>query len=614
MTQQIMRDLFCVQKRFLRSANLERDFRDTSAFDGYVLTDEVRSHVSRLASGLAPQSGQRAWRITGDYGSGKSSFALLLAHLFSDRFSQLPGALQSAVSLADAKKPNLLPVLVTGSRSGLSDALLLSLETALRSLSGRAPRSVAREIATLLACQHEDLPDQVVIRVVQRACNLVVEHKFADGLLIIIDELGRFLEFAALRPERQDVGVLQSLAEAACRSGERPLFVIGLLHQGFSAYAEHLSQSAQREWEKIAGRFEELVFAQPLDQIAGLIADATSLKMDMMAPERVSAAERHMGQTLRLGWYGAAPASHALTKLSARIFPLHPTVIPALVRFFRRFGQNERSLFSFLLSNEEFALLDFCSRPLEESRYYRLHDLYDYIRSAFGHRLAAQSYRSHWSHIDSTVQSFTDGDALELQILKTVGLLNLLDQAPLLATMEAIVACVADKASSAKKVEAAVIRLAEKRRVLYRRGGPSGYCLWPFTSVNLDRAYEDANQALGPIDRVAPMVKDYLHERPLVARRHYIETGNLRHFRVVYSGLADVQQLLESHCTDSDGLILVPLSENRQEHRKALDFASSATLAEKPEGLIAVAQPLHGLASLLQEVRIWECIASNTPE
>ena len=53
---------------------------------------------------------------------------------------------------------------------------------------------------------------------------------------------------------------LQRFAEAASRSGDEPLFVVSLLHQGFSAYADHLDQSTEREWEKIAGRFEEIVF------------------------------------------------------------------------------------------------------------------------------------------------------------------------------------------------------------------------------------------------------------------------------------------------------------------------------------------------------------------
>jgi hypothetical protein len=79
-----------------------------------------------------------------------------------------------------------------------------------------------------------------------------------------LDELGKILEYAALFPERQDIFLMQRLAEMAARSGNTPLFVVGLLHQGFSAYADHLSQTAQREWEKVAGRFDEIVFDQPL--------------------------------------------------------------------------------------------------------------------------------------------------------------------------------------------------------------------------------------------------------------------------------------------------------------------------------------------------------------
>ena len=80
-------DLFQIQRRFLRSAHLERDFRDPSALEGYVVTRHITENLTRISDGLSPKSGQHAWRITGDYSSGKSSFALLLAHLFAGKES-----------------------------------------------------------------------------------------------------------------------------------------------------------------------------------------------------------------------------------------------------------------------------------------------------------------------------------------------------------------------------------------------------------------------------------------------------------------------------------------------------------------------------------------------
>ena len=70
--------------------------------------------------------------------------------------------------------------------------------------------------------------------------------------------------------------------------------------------------------------------------------------------------------------------------------------------------------------------------------------------------------------------------------------------------------------------------------MLYDRGIAGGLCLWPHTSVDLDAAYKKAESAVGDIQRVSEQIKDYLDPRPIVARRYYIQTGNLRHFDIQY--------------------------------------------------------------------------------
>lgn len=616
MTVHRMADMFDVRGRFLRSAHLERDFRDPRALDGYVLTEEARGHLARLAAGLAPQSGRRAWRITGDYGSGKSLFALLLAQLLSDSSASLPRRFRSAISFRaiGVTCPYLLPVLVTGSRSRLSGSLLAALASTLSSTGRTELVPLVDRIEGFLRQSPASAGDEQIVEFIQRASSLVIEHQIAGGILVVIDELGRFLEFAALRPDEQDVGFLQSLAELACRSGNKPVFVVGLLHQGFNAYAEHLSQPAQKEWEKVAGRFEELVFAQPPDQVVGLVADAINVRTKLLPDGSAAASAQGMEAALDLGWYGAAPARLSLMEASSRIYPLHPTVVPVLIRFLRRFGQNERSLFSFLLASEEHGLMDFCRSPLEGARFFRLHNLYDYVRSTFGHRLAVQSYRGHWNQIDSVVQSFAAEESVESHVLKTVGILNLLDSAPLIPTREAVAACLSDNDVRSGNVQAALDHLTLKASVLYRRGSAAGYCLWPFTSVNLERAYEEAKHTVGPVTDVRALVKDYLEEKPLVARRHYVETGNLRYFRVVYGGVAEVRASLRISHAECDGMVLVPLSETEEQYREALEFARSDNVRFRRDILVAVARPLHGLGEMFREVKIWEWIVSNTPE
>lgn len=592
---------------FMRSVNLERDFAG-NVVDDYIVTPHAKANFDRLISGLRVDDRQRAWRITSDYGSGKSSFALAFAKLFGPQ--RAPASLKGVVdlkALGVARAPHLLPVLVTGSRQPMSTAVLQSLNRTLSTVrqSGRRPAVVER--VRKLAEEGGALRDDEVIRLVEGANAYVAEAGIAQGILVVLDELGKFLEFAALHPDRQDVLFLQNLAEVAARSGSTPLFVIGLLHQGFNAYAEQLSQGVQKEWEKVAGRYSEIFFALPAEQTASLISSALNVQTKKLPPEVTAMAGREMRRVVDLGCYGPSAGRNSLVDLAAHLYPLHPSVPPVLIRLFSRFGQNERSLFTFLFSEEPAGLREFMNRSLDGAGFYRIHNLYDYARAAFGSKLSVQSYRSHWNQLESVVESFPREHHDELNILKTVALLNLLDEPNLLASDDLLASSVAGKAS-----KGAIERLREKH-VLHYRGTAGGYCLWPHTSVNLHQAYADADNAVGTLRQVSTFLKEFLETRPVVARRHYVETGNLRHFRVEYVMPSAVDTGIDGVHQGADGLIVVPLCETEDERARALAFAKSAT-RKTPSVLVAVPKPLSALTGLVAEYERWKWISEKTPE
>jgi hypothetical protein len=606
-------DLFHIRNRFLRSAHLERDFVDPSALSSYVVTDFTRTCLKRMAGGLKSRSGQRAWRMTGDYGSGKSSFALLLAHCFAGQTKTLPSNLRQLLELEGVGRQKFLPVLVTCNRQPLGVSILRSLHGAVSQIYDRGIRSkVAIEVQRLIDSPNGPSEDHVFELILEINSRLISDSK-AKGVLLILDELGKFLEFASLHPERQDVFLLQRLAEAASRSGDKPLFVVCLLHQGFNAYASHLNQVAQREWEKVAGRFEEILFNQPIEQIAHLIAAALNVATAEIPRTDHQEIKEAIANIVRLGWYGAADPKR-LSDVALRLYPLHPTVLPVLIRAFRRFGQNERSLFSFLLSNEPFGLQAFSRATLGQVDCYRLHNLYDYVRTNFGHRLSAQSYRSHWSLIESVVDSFATEDEEQIRVLKTVGILNLLNDTDLLPTEESLICALSGSNKAAQsKIRSTVAALQESKRVLYSRGHARGFCLWPYTSVDLEKAYEDACRVTDTPQHVAGLIKEYLSTRPVVARRHYIETGNLRHFEVRYVVVGELTTV-EPDSTKHDGVIIVPLCETAVERKEALAFAQHPDIRQRQNCLVAVPMPLNNLAGLVQEVQRWDWISSNVPE
>jgi hypothetical protein len=403
-------DLFRISQRYLRSVHLERDFDDTASLRHYVATPPIVAVFSRIVEGLRPESSHRAWRITGDYGTGKSLFALILARLLCD--PDVPALQYVHQAIAQEIKGNvqhpisvhMIPVLVTGAREPLVPAVARAVGQALERLQGqRRTNSIFKELRRHAAVVAKTAEASQLLELL-RCLGVYATQSGRSGVLLVLDELGKFLEYAALHPDQEDVYILQRLAEDAGRSGYWPFVVLGLLHQGFHAYSERLPSTTRLEWEKVAGRYNEITFDQPLAHTAALVAGALNVDRARI-PEHIAAtSEGVYTAMLETGWYGSARSVLAPLEL----YPLHPPLLPVLVRFFARFGQHERSLFSFLLSLEPFGLQSFAERPVTGDSWYRLADFYDYMRSVFGHRLAGASYRSHWLRITETLDRVTD--------------------------------------------------------------------------------------------------------------------------------------------------------------------------------------------------------------
>ena len=175
------------------------------------------------------------------------------------------------------------------------------------------------------------------------------------GLLLIVDELGKFLEYAAQNPEHGDLFVLQSLAEFAARSDQTPFLMLTILHQAFEQYAQRLAKSQREEWAKVQGRFEDVSFVEPTEQVLRLIGGAI---------ERTAAVKKSdLSVAVDLELKPHQLDTKEFISLLESCLPLHPTVALIVSSFFHRFAQNERSLFALLNSSEPHGLQDFLAKP-----------------------------------------------------------------------------------------------------------------------------------------------------------------------------------------------------------------------------------------------------------
>ena len=266
-----------VGRRFRRAVNLNRDTGSPEALDGYVVTPAVRRALSRITNGIDDARGDRAWSLVGPYGSGKSAFAVFLADLLSPSGSAGAKAARRLLNgSGDIPLPRqpLYPAVLTAERAPLDTLLLRSLGSTLEAIwkgrRGAKPR-VLRDIRgylngsapSLSRCATSD-----VVGCFEEAVERIAAST-GSGLLLIVDEAGKALEFAAQEPSRGDVYLLQALAEAAARSNGVPFVVLTVLHQSFDGYAHRLGSSDRNEWAKVQGRFGELAFREGATRSSG---------------------------------------------------------------------------------------------------------------------------------------------------------------------------------------------------------------------------------------------------------------------------------------------------------------------------------------------------------
>ncbi|WP_415909186.1 hypothetical protein [Oleiharenicola sp. Vm1] len=589
--------LFHVRPGFLRSVNVALDYDDPHSSRDYVVTGFGAELFRRLAPALRAHSSERAWRLTGDYGSGKSAFALCFARIAAGEKGQLPPELRQFIPSGR----RLEPVLVCGTPEPLEASIRKGLAALRQRVFRKVPKALERVepgITGLLA-------------LIDAHGEALRQERLADGLVLVLDELGQNLRHAAIHSAGEDISLLQLLGERADRSGAKPLVVLAMLHQGLSTYSADLDVAARREWEKVAGRFKEIVFAQPTEQVITLVTEMLGIRVPDLPPSARQHAEKAMRQATHVGLYGAAPAEKFLIAIAPRLYPLHPTVFPVLVKLLRRFGQNERSLVGFLSSHEPHGFREFADARGIGSHFYQLSHLYDYFKANLAGGLL-NGHAAQWEVIDAAVAQARDSGDTDLAVLKSIGLLNLINDPSLVATEGLLRAAV-----DAPDTPATIHRLHKDASIIHERGHARGFALWPHSSVNLDAALEQADTALAHQSVTARTIAAMLPLRSVVARRHYIETGNLRHFSVHYLDLASFRDGLKTKLPETvgaDGQIHVVVTNDAREVAEAVTLITGPRSPLGPLVFVGISSPATRGIDIVRELNRWHWIQKNLRE
>lgn len=533
-------DQIKVNTRYTRSINVERDRGSRAILEAYLPSAGGVELLTGIADTLGAMDQPRAWSLIGPYGSGKSSFALFLHELLGG------GSIQTtARELLAAENPSVAQrfhgqtpwcrVVLSGSEEAFPTRLLAALdEAATEYWKGRMGRKPAVLERIRDARAQGLIGDSEVLGLVEEL-RVAVEKAGGGGLLLLIDELGKLLEYEA---RQGDAGIflLQGLAEQASRGGQANLLVVVLLHQGFDLYARSLGEKQRNDWAKVQGRFETVSFIEPAAQVLRVVATAFA--------NTLTTPQRHLVRRAAEGFADGLAAANALPPgierrtaagIFAKCYPIHPVALLLLPDLCQRFAQNERTLFSYLGSREPQAFRDALASLANDGSWLQPASVYDYFVRNQPAVLSDPLTHRRWAEVVTAVEradSIDSAPGLECTptaLAKTVGLLNLVARADGLKASREILRLLFP---SDGEFNSAISSLLKSSVVQYRRFSDE-YRVWQGTDFDIDERVAAELQKLGHFN-LAETLAERGDVAPVVARRHSAASGTLRYFEVTF--------------------------------------------------------------------------------
>ena len=580
-------DSVSVRPRFARSANLERDSGRPEPFDGYIVTGRAIDVIERITGAALSGRSGGAWSLTGPYGSGKSSLALLLDAAFGPNkkvrsvalgliAAASPEAAEAVRKTHDhhrTRGAGFQRGLVTANREPIAHTLLRALHAAVVETYGRIPSSREFPAAPLLktAVRNLDSPDS---RGSGTPASAVVEiaRCLAERapLLLVVDEFGKSLE--AIRDGGEaDPYVLQQLAEAGQGAG-LPIFIVTLQHLSFDDYLVGAEASTRREWAKVQGRFEDVAYVESGRQTRALIGSVFDIR-DEGLRKRIRRRAATYSSSLRD--LGIADGTDA--EVLASCYPLHPLVALVLPELCSRYGQHERTLFSFLAGADPSSAASFLAARKFPDRgslpSVSLDAVYDYFVAGGATSSLALAQSSRWTEIATRLRDIHGLSRQQTRLAKTIALLNLVSTSGTIRASREVLALAEPKAGDA-------LAELEARGVITYRAFADEFRIWQGTDIDIRRLLDAAHERMQR-NSLFEILSGMEAPSPVVAARHSTEHHVLRVFSRRYAEGGESVEGLDPHSPYDGEVLLVVGSE--APHLPAPGLGAKPVIAAVPE-------------------------------
>lgn len=473
---------------FNLSANIENGFLMGNQ---YVVTPNGRKAVQSIIKDY--HSGIHSFTIIGSYGTGKSSFLLALEADLDTKNGQK--RLLNPENLSAASAYEILNIV--GDYSEMSTLLGKKLN-----VDGNS-NSILDELRTFYN-------------------RLKSQNKF---LLIVVDEFGKVLEHAAKNNPEQELYFLQKLAEFV-NVPTRDVLLLTTLHQNFGSYSKGLTETQKNEWIKVKGRFKEITFVEPVEQLLYL------------ASKQLPKKQYELGFEPAFDLYQLAIETRIITSsfsedIACQLFPLDAFSAFAITMAMQRYGQNERSLFTFLNNRGHNSLSEF--QPKRNLTYhlglvydYISYNFYSYLKDANADSMSWASMQASVERVEGLKWESTDQLNDAINIVKAIGILNLFGAASFQLDSGQMVRY-AKLAMDVENAEELVERL-QRLKIVRFASYKNRLMLFEGTDIDIELEIQKAGAVVSRPVTFIDDLRQFISKRVSPVKAHCFHSGTPRYF------------------------------------------------------------------------------------
>ena len=507
--------------------------RDESKQIDYVVTPNTKEIFDRIF--INNYGSNKSFNLIGNYGTGKSTFLWALEKNLNKEkifFSNLNSEQDDVVDYEFIKI------------IGENDSLLNVLSKELK-LKGAVDNS------------------KIITALEKRRINASKNKK---GIVLVIDEFGKFLEYASKNKAADELFLIQQISEWANDDLNKTYFII-TLHQNFSSYGNSLSNQDKLEWEKVKGRFVDLVFNEPVEQ---LIYFASKKLKEFSIPKKI---ESDFKRLLKLIQDSKLVSHNKLVnqELSDSLYPLDWLSSNVLVNSLQRYGQNERSLFSFLNDDTDYSV-----KKLKED-FYSVSNVYDYLVNTLSSEInnSDNPHRAQWlttfRALERAELVFEDDYLQVSEVIKTIGLVNIFSKVGGLFDKDFI----ANYFKLTRSFNALpILNKLEKTGIVrfYKHSNKINFL--EGTDLDLEQELITISKEINPDFSIANEIKTLVDLPVLLVKRYSFETGTRRFFE--YRVFDSYQEITEAEGV-IDGYINLVFDDLKVSDikKKSKDFTSN---------------------------------------